>query len=48
MNYVGYVRIYIRGRHDIKEAKKELDKILKEIDYEVDGLYDMSIMFADS
>jgi len=47
LDFCAYVRIYLREHKDIKSAEKELDKVLAECDYALDGLYDLSICLAN-
>jgi len=48
LDFVAYVRIYIRGRETIEDAQKELDRILADVDFSQDGLYDLSVCLADN
>jgi hypothetical protein len=47
MDFCCYLRLYIRGVRNIEEAKEELLKSLNDLDFALDGLYDLSIVLSD-
>jgi hypothetical protein len=41
------VRIYVRGKDSVEDAEKELLKVLKDVDFTLDGIYDLRVVLGD-
>lgn len=48
MDYVAYVRVFIRKKRNIKRATADLGVLLKDVEFALDGLYDISVTIADN
>jgi hypothetical protein len=48
LDFVAYLRIYVRGKDSVEDATKEVCRVLRDVDFALDGLYDLRVVLADS
>jgi len=47
LDFEVHLRVYVRGKERAEDAQKDVDKALREFDYEVDGVYDLRLGLAE-